>query len=231
MSTNGAINTLRSGKPSPGCVRTDTKEGTSRCWLSEPACTPSPALTHSKQLCRLRAKAPPALCPAPERWEDGRKQHTPWLPREGHRSSCILIIPQNCPPDFSSLQPGSSPSQFLSLQLRSFCHGLCSPLQRPHRCGPCPVSRHLARQSESPVGLLGITHTAHCIYLLLHLPPAVPAAPTELNPPCAAWGQPSTQKGCQRRASVLPPAPLPSPGAHGRDTRLAQLPGTAPCPG
>lgn len=44
LSTNRAINTLRPGKPSPGCARTDTKEDTGSCWLLEPGS--SPARTH-----------------------------------------------------------------------------------------------------------------------------------------------------------------------------------------
>lgn len=44
LSTNRAINTLRPGKPSPGCARTDTKEDTGGCWLLEPGS--SPAHTH-----------------------------------------------------------------------------------------------------------------------------------------------------------------------------------------
>lgn len=44
LSINGAINTLRPGKPSPGRARRDTKEDTGSCWLSEPGRTP--ACTH-----------------------------------------------------------------------------------------------------------------------------------------------------------------------------------------
>lgn len=87
---------LRTGKPSPGRARADTKKGTLRCRL------PGRQIAHPDTGCAgwEQSTSSPASCP--------QREHMLQMPGEGHSRSSIPVISQESLPACTTCSPAAS---------------------------------------------------------------------------------------------------------------------------